>query len=319
MLFSVNEPDSRDVNTPEQAAKIDRSIRILTIVVIALAAVFLINMLSTRVFAPSSNYKNGVSAMQRGEYAAAVDYFTAAGDYKDAADQLARAKQSHADQLAGKENALSYTTAAMPWFSVTADGEFAFGKDDYEKIAEMLPNPGEIIIPDVLDGILITSLKEKTFLNADTVLSVIIPDKVTALPDSLFYNATAMQSVTLPASLAVISQRAFINCASLQSVTVPAGVVTIGLRAFNNCYALTSADLGACENLTVIESYTFSECYSLAEISLPASITEIKENAFINCESLKTVRFGGTEAQWNAIAIAEGNEALANAKVVFGG
>ena len=319
MLFSVNEPDMRDGNTPEQAAKIDRSIRILTIIVIALAAVFLINMLSTRVFAPSSNYKNGTAAMQEGRFAEAVEYFEKAGDYKDAADQLARAKQSYANLLAGKEDALSYSSASMPWFSVTADGEFAFGKDDYEKIAEMLPNPGEIIIPDVLDGILITSLKEKTFLNADTVLSVIIPDKVTALPDSLFYNATAMQSVTLPASLAVISQRAFINCASLQSVTVPAGVVTIGLRAFNNCYALTSADLGACENLTVIESYTFSECYSLAEISLPASITEIKENAFINCESLKTVRFGGTEAQWNAIAIAEGNEALANAKVVFGG
>ena len=319
MLFSVNEPDSRDVNTPEQAAKIDRSIRILTIIVIALAAVFLINMLSTRVFAPSSNYKNGTAAMQEGKYAEAVEYFTAAGDYKDAADQLARAKQSYANLLAGKENALSYTTASMPWYSVTEDGMFAFAKDDYEKVEEMLPNPGEIIIPDVLDGILITAIKEKTFLNADTVTSVVIPDKVTALPDSLFYNAAAMQSVTLPASLTVIAQRAFINCASLQSVTLPAGVREIGLRAFNNCYALTSADLGACESLTTLESYTFSECYALAEVSLPASLTSIEENVFINCESLKTVRFGGTEAEWNAISIAEGNEALLNANIVFGG
>lgn len=319
MLFSVNEPDMRDANTPEQAAKIDRSIRILTIIVIALAAVFLINMLSTRVFAPSSNYKNGTAAMQEGKYADAVEYFTKAGDYKDSADQLARAKQAYANLLAGKENALSYTTASMPWFSVTADGMFAFAKDDYEKIEEMLPNPGEIIIPDVLDGILITSIKEKTFLNADTVTSVIIPDKVTSLPDSLFYNATAMQSVQLPASLSVISQRAFINCTSLQSVTVPAGVVSIGLRAFNNCYALTSANLSACSALSVIESYLFSECYALTEVSLPASITEIKENAFINCESLKTVRFAGTEAEWNAISVAEGNEALLNANIIFGG
>ena len=319
MLFSVNEPDMRDANTPEQAAKIDRSIRILTIIVIALAAVFLINMLSTRVFAPSSNYKNGTAAMQEGRYAEAVEYFEKAGDYKDSADQLARAKQAHANLLAGKEGALSYSTASMPWFSVTADGMFAFAKDDYEKVEEMLPNPGEIIIPDVLDGILITSIKEKTFLNADTVTSVIIPDKVTSLPDSLFYNATAMQSVTLPASLSVISQRAFINCTALQSVKIPAGVVSIGLRAFNNCYALTSADLGACDKLTKLESYTFSECYSLAEISLPASLTAIEENAFINCESLKTVRFGGTEAQWNAIEISEGNEALVNAKVIFEG
>ncbi len=319
MLFSVNEVDPRDANTPEQAAKIDRSIRILTIIVIALAAVFLINMLSTRVFAPSANYKNGTSAMQEGRYAEAVEYFTAAGDYKDSADQLVRAKQLYANLLAGKEDALSYTTASMPWYSVTEDGMFAFAKDTYEKAEAMLPNPGEIIIPDVLDGVLITSIKEKTFLNADTVISVVIPDKVTALPDSCFYNATAMQSVTLPASLTVIAQRAFINCASLQTVTLPAGVREIGLRAFNNCYALTTADLSACEALTTLESYTFSECYALTEISLPASITAIEENAFINCESLKTVRFGGTEAQWNAIAVSAGNEALLNANVVFGG
>ena len=319
MLFSVNEPDMRDANTPEQAAKIDRSIRILTVIVIALAAVFLINMLATRVFAPSSNYKNGTAAMKEGRYSEAIEYFTAAGDYKDSADQLARAKQSHANLLAGKENAISYTTAAVPWFSVTENGMFAFAKDDYEKIEEVLPNPGEIIIPDVLDGILITAVKEKAFLNADTVTSVVIPDKVTALPDSCFYNATAMQSVTLPASLTVIAQRAFINCASLQSVTLPAGVREIGLRAFNNCYSLASADLSACENLTTLESYTFSECYSLAEISLPASLTAIEDNVFINCESLKTVRFAGTEAQWNTITIAEGNDALLNAKVVFGG
>ena len=319
MLFSVNEPDMRDANTPEQAAKIDRSIRILTVIVIALAAVFLINMLATRVFAPSSNYKNGTAAMQEGKYSEAIDYFTAAGDYKDAVDQLARAKQAHANLLAGKENAISYTTTATPWFSVTDDGMFAFAKDDYEKIEEMLPNPGEIIIPDVLDGILITAIKEKAFLNADTVTSVVIPDKVTALPDSCFYNATAMQSVTLPASLTVIAQRAFINCASLQSVTLPAGVREIGLRAFNNCYSLASADLSACENLTTLESYTFSECYSLADISLPASLTAIEDNVFINCESLKTVRFAGTEAQWKAIAMAEGNDALLNAEIVYEG
>jgi len=319
MLFSVNEVDPREGNTPEQAAKIDRSIRILTIIVIALAAVFLINMLATRVFAPSSNYKNGTAAMQDGRYGEAVEYFTAAGDYKDSADQLARAKQSYANLLAGKENAISYMSSSMPWYSVTADGMFAFAKDTYEKAEAVVLNPGEIIIPDVLDGILITSIKEKTFLNADTVLSVVIPDKVSALPDSCFYNATAMQTVVLPASLTVIAQRAFINCASLQSVTVPTGVREIGLRAFNNCYSLVTADLGACEALTTLESYLFSECYALTEISLPASITTIKENAFINCESLKTVRFGGTEAQWNAIAVSEGNDALLNANVVFGG
>ncbi len=318
MLLNTTDPEqNKETQTPEEAAKVDRAIRLLTIVVAALAVVFLLNMLAQNVIRPSLNYNSGVSAMQTGDYAEAIDAFARAGDYKDAVDQYNRAKQQYANLLAGKEDALSYTTANMPWYSVTADGMFAFAKDDYEDAEEFLPNPGEIIIPDVLDGILITSLKEKTFLNADTMTSIVIPDKVTALPDSLFYNCAALTSVTLPKSLAVISQRAFINCTALTELILPETVAEIGLRAFNNCYMLRRVVIGG-GLLTAIQPYTFSDCYSLAEVTIPASVETVAENAFLNCESLTTVYFGGTEAQWNAITVGEGNEALAGANVVFG-
>ena len=100
-------PAENDQKIKEENAKIDRSIRILTIVVIALAAVFLINMLAQNVIRPSLNYKNGTAAMQNGRYADAISYFSSAGDYKDAEEQTNRAKQLHANQLAGKEGALS--------------------------------------------------------------------------------------------------------------------------------------------------------------------------------------------------------------------
>ncbi len=318
MLFQVNESQqNNDTQTPEEAAKVDRAIRLLTIVVAALAAVFLINMLAQNVIRPSLNYSNGTKAMQMGNYADAIEDFSRAGDYKDASDQLLRAKQKHADALAGKENALSYASASMPWLSVTEDGMFSFAKDDYEDASEFLPNPGEILIPDVLDGILITSLKEKAFLNADTVTSIVIPDKVTALPDSLFYNCTALTTVTLPKNLTVVAQRAFINCVSLTEVVLPDTVAEIGLRAFNSCYMLERVVIGG-GLVHTIQPYTFSDCYALAEVTIPASVGTIAENAFLNCESLKTVYFGGTEAQWNAITVGEGNEALAAATVVFG-
>ncbi len=318
MLPNVNEPDqNKETQTPEEAAKVDRAIRLLTIVVAALAAVFLINMLAQNVIRPSLNYSNGVKAMQTGNFADAIEDFTRAGDYKDAADQLLRAKQQHANALAGKEDARSYSSASMPWYSVTVDGMFAFAKDDYEDAEEFLPNPGEVIIPDVLDGILITSIKEKTFLNADTVTSITIPDKVTALPDSLFYNCMSLTSVTLPKNLTVVAQRAFINCTALTEVVLPDTVAEIGLRAFNSCYMLEKVVIGG-GLVHTIQPYTFSDCYSLSEITLPASVETIAENAFLNCTALKTVYFGGTEAQWNAITVGEGNEALAGATVVFG-
>ena len=52
--------------------------------------------------------------------------------------------------------------------------------------------------------------------------------------------------------------------------------------------------------------------------SLPSTITEIKESAFVYCEALKTVHFAGSEAEWNAITVAEGNELLLAAEIVFG-
>ncbi|MBQ8578632.1 MAG: leucine-rich repeat protein [Clostridia bacterium] len=315
--MAKTEPEqNKDVNTPEEAAKIDRSIRILTVVVAALAAVFLLNMVAQNVIRPSLNYKNGTSAMQTGDYAGAIEYFTAAGDYKDSEDQLNAAKQKYANLLAGKENALSYLSANMPWLAVDADGMFSFDKDSYEEAEQMLPNPGEVIIPDVLDGTLITSIKEKTFLNADTVTTVSIPDGVKEIPDSCFYNCTAMTSVTLPAALVSLSQRAFINCSALLEITLPETVSNIGLRAFNSCHMLGKVTITG-DALTKIQPYTFSDCYSLAEITIPASVAEIEENAFLNCISLSKVYFGGSEAEWNAITIGEGNEVLESAEIVF--
>ena len=309
-------PAENDQKIKEENAKIDRSIRILTIVVIALAAVFLINMLAQNVIRPSLNYKNGTAAMQNGRYADAISYFSSAGDYKDAEEQTNRAKQLHANQLAGKEGALSYTSAAMPWYAVDEDGMFSFAKDTYEDHIAAVLAPGEIIIPDVLDGILVTSIKEKTFLNADMVTSLQLPDSVTAIPDSCFYNCTAMETVILPNKLVSLAQRAFINCSALREITLPETVSEIGLRAFNNCHALERVTISGTA-LKALQPYTFSDCYALREVTLPASVETIAENAFLNCQALETVYFGGTEAQWNAIAVGEGNEALANAAIVF--
>jgi hypothetical protein len=50
---------------------------------------------------------------------------------------------------------------------------------------------------------------------------------------------------------------------------------------------------------------------------LPGSITAIEANAFRNCTKLTDIYYAGTEAQWQAVAIGEGNEALANATIHY--
>ena len=66
------------------------------------------------------------------------------------------------------------------------------------------------------------------------------------------------------------------------------------------------------ENLERIGKNAFNST-SIDSILIPQSLQSIGSNAFANCTDLKIVYFGGTEAEWNAIQIAEGNDLLINA------
>ena len=55
----------------------------------------------------------------------------------------------------------------------------------------------------------------------------------------------------------------------------------------------------------------------LRKIYLPASLTAIGENAFFDCANLSDIYYSGTEEQWRAIAIADGNASLENAVMHF--
>lgn len=89
-----------------------------------------------------------------------------------------------------------------------------------------------------------------------------------------------------------IEDGVFSDSDTLTSVVIPDGVTEIGDDAFSNCTALTS-------------------------VTIPHSTINIGEGAFSGCTSLGNVRYGGTEAEWNNIAMGNDNEALKNAFVSF--
>lgn len=55
----------------------------------------------------------------------------------------------------------------------------------------------------------------------------------------------------------------------------------------------------------------------LREIYLPVSLLSIGENAFYDCANLTDIYYAGTEEQWSAISIADGNESLGNAVIHY--
>ena len=129
--------------------------------------------------------------------------------------------------------------------------------------------------------------------------------------------------LVIPEGITAISAWAFEKCASLESVVIPGSVKRIGFFAFAGCRSLTHVHIP--DSVTGICSYTFCKCTSLVNVEIPYSVTRIGSDAFWRCTSLenvvifdsveeigdgvfeeckqlKAVRYGGTKAQWNAIA-----------------
>ena len=124
------------------------------------------------------------------------------------------------------------------------------------------------------------------------VKSAVIADGVTSIGSYAFSYCTSLTSVTIPDSVTLIDDGAFDHCTSLTSVTIPDGVTSIGWSAFFNCKSLTS-------------------------VTIPDSVTSIGWFAFEDCTSLTDVYYAGSEAQWKAIQISYGNDALLNANIHY--
>ena len=116
-------------------------------------------------------------------------------------------------------------------------------------------NESDVVIPDTIDGLPVTSIGWGCFHVCESLVSVTIPDSVTSIQDSAFLGCENLVSVTIPNSVTSIGVQAFLECTSLASITLPDSLIEIGYGAFGSCASLKS-------------------------ITIPDSVTEIGERAF---------------------------------------
>ena len=181
----------------------------------------------------------------------------------------------------------------------------------------------DIVIPDIYEGLPVTSIGDRAFRECTNLTSVTIPDSVTSIGDRAFSYCTSLTSVTIPDSVTSIGDWAFYNCRSLTSVTIPDSVTSIGYEAFYYCSSLTSVTIP--DSVTSIGDCAFSRCTSLTSIevdeknanyssldgnlynkaqtefmryaegktatsfTIPDSVTSIGDYAFSYCKSLTSV------------------------------
>ncbi len=157
---------------------------------------------------------------------------------------------------------------------------------------------------------------EGSFGSCPKLKSIELPSTLERIANSAFRECTALTEVVLNSN-AAIGHNAFTGCPSLKKVTLKGSgsiAYSLGKSAFEGDAALEEIKLT--EGLETIGAFCFSGCTSLGTVYLPASLTKIEASAFYNVGSLK-INYAGTEEQWNAINVANGNEALASAEITY--
>ncbi len=190
-----------------------------------------------------------------------------------------------------------------PWFSISDEGSLSFDDEKYD-------GDGKIVIPDVFENTLVTSLTDGAFNRASKIKSVVISDYVTDLGENTFEYCTSLESVTLPSSLSEISSYAFYNCSSLKDVVIPDTVARICKGAFSGCSSLE--DIVLPKSLIYIENFSFQNCTSVKSLSLPKSVTYIGIRAFSGCDKFTDIYYSGSESEFESISIGVDNGALEN-------
>ena len=142
---------------------------------------------------------------------------------------------------------------------------------------------------------------------------ITLPDSVKYIGAFAFYNCEGLTKVTM-GPVEHIGSGAFNYCESLTDITLPESLTYLGNMAFGSC-AFTEITIP--QPITKLHTFTFGSCENLQTITLHHGITNIYFDTFYNCPSLNQVRYDGTEDQWNAISIEDGNEDFLNAELVY--
>lgn len=169
------------------------------------------------------------------------------------------------------------------------------------------------------------------------VTSLSIPGTVKNIPQYTFSGLPNLRSVRIEEGTEYFHYGAFSGCSSLEEVILPSTVETINNFTFSGCTSLKKINIpyGAGINYNVFENTGIEEiafpdsmssisggfcsgCESLTAVYIPKSVTEIQSGAFRDCTALTDVYYEGTEEEWAAITIGNGNDVLQSATIHYG-
>ena len=220
-----------------------------------------------------------------------------------------------------------YAYAGSSQYNVEIDGIYYNLYGPIDPTAEVVASPnkysGDIVIPEVVNGVYKVKGISGAFSGCTELTSVSIPNSVTFISDNSFEDCIKLSSIDIPQSVVTIGANAFSGCCGLTSFFLPKSVTTFGnlvsgaltgcsnlssieveegnpvYDSRNNCNAIIETEenkiKNGCKNtiipqtVTAIDLLAFYGCVGLNSITIPKSVTNVGPIAFANCPNLKSI------------------------------
>ena len=101
------------------------------------------------------------------------------------------------------------------------DYEYAVLADGSAMIVSYSGDTAELVIPEELDGVPVSTLGIRAFSWHDEITSIVFPPSLTTLDDFCFSYCRKLKDVSLPATVLTVNGNPFAACESLEHIRLP--------------------------------------------------------------------------------------------------
>lgn len=187
-------------------------------------------------------------------------------------------------------DALKPASTSVYTYEVLSDGTI--------RITSCQTSDVNLVIPDTIDGYVVTEIGTSAFANQTSIQTVKFPANLKQIGVKAFANCTGLLEVTLSDTIQGAGQLCFSGCTALKKAVLNKGRINIVYGMFENCTSLTEVVIP--DTVENVAMYAFLNCRSLTHLNLPASLKSISVYAFEGA-GVTTITYAGTKAQWQKV------------------
>lgn len=166
----------------------------------------------------------------------------------------------------------------------------------------------KVIVPEKLDKISVTGIRDGAFFNCSNLTEITIPDSVKKIAYNPFIGCENLLNINISAdhpTFAFIDNILiykpekkiviYLSTSKESKYKIPDEIESIGDRAFSDCKNLTEITIP--DSVQSIRYSAFSGCDNLKKINIPASVDTIGEYAFEDCDNITVTVEKGSFAE----------------------